>query len=196
MLLYIIFTLTLCTGYFVVNQSFNYGLANGFTNTAFLSGIASVAAVFNAGRFLWGYALDLSTFKCVFGILLVTQIFLSFTIFFVCQSPFLYAVWICALMFCEGALFVLAPNILLKIYGDKATHLYGFFKSFAALCSIILIILQSAFLTDSLRSYNAFFIVNGLLSCISLAILTNLFNEDKYISIATRQRMSLNEEKK
>ena len=94
-------------------------------------------------------------------------------------------------MFCEGGHFVLAPNVLLKIYGKKATQLYGFFFSFAATCSFIMIILQSIFLNDKAGSYNAFFIVNGLLSCISLAILVKLFNEDKYISIATRQRQLL-----
>ena len=140
-LLYIMNVLSLFSGYFVVNQQFNYGEANGFTNTAFLSGIASAAAIFNAGRFLWGFALDRYSYKRVYGILLVVQIFLNFTIFAVCHSGFFYLVWVCAFMFCEGGHFVLAPNILKKIFGEKATQLYGFFFSYAATCSLIMIIL-------------------------------------------------------
>jgi len=48
-------------------------------------------------------------------------------------------------------------------------------------------------LNDKVSSYNAFFIVDGFLSCISLAILLKLFNEDKYIPIAARQIQKLEE---
>jgi hypothetical protein len=91
-------------------------------------------------------------------------------------------------MFCEGGHFVLAPNILKKIFGSKATQLYGFFFSFAALCSVITIGLQDWFLEDTTKSYNEFFIFNTLLSSVSLFLLITLFSQAKYVPIADSQK--------
>lgn len=83
--------------------------------------VASIGAIFNSARFLWSWALDYYSYRLVYGTLLVTQIILNCTIFFVNSNAFFYAVWICVFMFCEGGHFVLAPNILKKIFGSKAT---------------------------------------------------------------------------
>lgn len=60
------------TGFFVVNQTVNYGEANGFTNTSYLSMVASVGAIFNSIRFVWSWLLDYYPYKIVYGVLLVT----------------------------------------------------------------------------------------------------------------------------
>jgi len=84
-------------------------------------------------------------------------------------------------MFCEGAHFVLVPNLLRQIFGSKATQLYGIFFSYTAITSIILLFLQDGFLKDTVKSYDMFFLMNGLLSAISLLILLFLFKQDKYV---------------
>ena len=140
-LIYIMNSLSILTGFFVVNQTKNYGLANGLSNEIYLTEIASIGAIFNAIRFIWSFLLDNLPYKIVYGSLLASQIILNFTIFFVNKNKFFYAVWVCLFMFCEGGHFVLVPNILKKIYGSKATQLYGFMFSFTAMGSILMIIL-------------------------------------------------------
>ena len=139
-LIYIMNSLSIFTGFFVVNQTKNYGTANNMKDH-YLTKVASVGAIFNSCRFIWSWLLDHHSYKKVYGTLLVMQIFLNFTIFFVNQNRVFYAVWICLFMFCEGGHFVLAPNILKQIYGSKATQLYGILFSYTAVCSIAQIIL-------------------------------------------------------
>lgn len=186
--IYLMNCLSVFSGFYIVNQTVNYGEANGFTNTSYLSTVASIGAIFNAARFVWSWLLDYYPYREVYGALLGIQIVLNFTIFFVNQNAFLYAVWVCLFMFCEGGHFVLAPNILKKIFGSKTTQLYGFFFSFASLCSIITILLQDAFLKDTTKSYNEFFIFNGLLSMVSFVLLMTLFTPDKYVPLVDREQ--------
>jgi hypothetical protein len=119
-------SLSVFTGYFVVNQTVDYGLVSGFTNTEYLSMVASIGAIFNAARFLWSCGLDYYPYKLVYGTVLTIQIFLNCTIFFVNQNAYLYAVWVWLFMFCYGSHLVLPLNMLKKIFGSKATQLYGF----------------------------------------------------------------------
>ena len=135
--LYIISTLTFFAGIFALSQSRNFGELNGIVNDQFLAFIASFAAVFAMMRWVWSWALDHKSFKLVFGLLLALQIFLCFTIFFIDKWQWSYALWIWLFTFCEGGMFVLLPNALKKTFGHKATAMYGFFGSFAAMCSII-----------------------------------------------------------
>ena len=139
-LIYVMNSLSFFTGFFVVNQTKNYGSANGMTDDQFLALIGSLGAIFNSIRFIWSWLLDYYSYKKVYGALLTSQIILNFTIFFVNHNQWLYGVWICAFMFCAGGHFVLAPNIMKQIYGKKATALYGILFSYTAVSSIIQII--------------------------------------------------------
>ena len=73
--------------------------------------------------------------------MLVIQIGLNFTMSLVATNNALYAVWICGMLLCEGGHFTLVPNVLKKIYGDRATQLYGILFSYTGLCSVAMIIL-------------------------------------------------------
>ena len=72
-------------------------------------------------RFIWSWSLDHSTFKFIFGIIIVTDIFLNFTIFWADKNPITYAIWIWAFTFAESGIFILMPNALRRIFGTKAT---------------------------------------------------------------------------
>ena len=60
-------------------------------------------------------------------------------------------------MFCEGGHFTLVPNIIKKIYGSKATQLFGIAFTYTGLCSVFMILLQNAFLVSGdVRTFNTF----------------------------------------
>jgi hypothetical protein len=148
-LLYVMNIFSCMSGYFIVGQTVNYALSNGYTDPAFLSLIASLGAIFNAARFIWSWWLDYSTYRRVYGTLLVTQIFIDFTLPIISHNRVLYTIWICIGMSCEGGHFSLAPNVVKKIFGSKATQLYGFFLSFASVANIFIFLMQKYLLVDT-----------------------------------------------
>ena len=84
------------------------------------------------------------------------------------------------MLLCEGGHFTLLPNVLKKIYGEKGTILYGIAFSYSSICGILIVILQSTLLGDTVKSYNEFFYFNGSASCVSLLMLLLLFSEKKF----------------
>jgi len=98
----------------------------------------------------------------------------------VCKNEGLYAIWICGMLLCEGGHFTIVPNVLKKIYGEKATSLYGILFSYTGVCAVGLIILQDEFLTKDAGSYDTFFYINGTMSCISILILIFFFREKQF----------------
>jgi len=121
LLLYLMSSLSVFTGFFVINQTKVYGMLNGLTNDSYLATVASIGSVFGTLRFVWSTVLDYSTYRLVYSTLLVTQILLCLTVSLIATSPVLYAAWISLFVFCEAGHFTLVPNILKRIYGDKAT---------------------------------------------------------------------------
>ena len=84
------------------------------------------------------------------------------------------------MLLCEGGHFTLVPNVLKKIYGQRATELYGFLFSYTGVCAISLIFLQDAFLGQTASSYDIFFYINGTISGVALVILLLFFHEKKF----------------
>ena len=117
----------------------------------------------------------------VFGTLLAVQIFLNFTIFFVDSNYISYAIWVWFFTFCEGAIFIVMPNIMKRIFGSKTIGMYGYFASFSAASSLITLLMDHLFLSGSLLSYEMFFVFNGVLSLLALIILIFFFDETLYV---------------
>jgi hypothetical protein len=180
LLIYFMNMLSIITGFFAVNNFKKYGQKNGLTNENYLAILGSVAAFCNAIRFVWSTATDYYSYKLIYGILLVLQIVIDFTVPLVAHSKGLYAIWVSLMLLTEGGHFVLVPNILKKIYGDKGTQLYGFAFSLNGIASIMIIFMQKYILTTSVESYNKFFFINGSFSAVSLILLLFFFKEDKF----------------
>lgn len=142
--------------------------------------LGSFAAICNSIRFLWSWATDYVPYKIVYAFMLCIQIVLNFTIKLVAKNQALYAIWICGMLLCEGGHFTLVPNVLKKIYGEKATQLYGILFSYTGLCSVGLIILQDEFLGKDATTYDIFFYINGGMSVMALLILVFLFSEKQF----------------
>ena len=180
-LIYIMNTLSVITGFFAVNNFKPYGQKNGLTNENYLAWLGSIAAVCNSIRFVWSLMTDYLPYKTVYAILLCIQIVAAFTIPLVSDDAFLFAIWISVMLLCEGGHFTIVPNVLKKIYGEKGTTLYGIMFSYSGISSILLIISQTEFLTSSARSYDIFFYTCGGASVVSLAILLLFFKEEKFV---------------
>ena len=140
-LLYIMNAMSVMSGYFAVNNFKTYGQANGLDNDSYLAVVGSLAAVCNSSRFIWSWATDYFPYRAVYSLLLIIQICANFTIKLVAQNHTLFAVWISMMLLCEGGHFTLVPNVLKKIYGQRATELYGFLFSYTGVCAISLIFL-------------------------------------------------------
>ena len=178
---YIMNTLSVISGFFAVNNFKKYGQLNGLTNENYLAWLGSVAAVCNSIRFIWSMATDYFSYKVVYGIMLVMQIVLDFTVPLVAENAALYAIWISLMLLCEGGHFTLVPNVLKKIYGERGTALYGIAFSYTGICSIMIVVLQSYVLGTKSQSYDYFFYFNGAASCVSIILLFTVFSEKKFV---------------
>lgn len=134
-----------------------------------------MGSIFNTLRFLWSWWLDYSSLKVVYGTLIACQTILNFTIFLVDKNWYTYALWIWLFMFCEGGNFTLLPNEFIRLFGSKSLAVYGFFGSYISFVGLLQIALFDLFLKDTLRSYLIFYVLNGVLGCIALALLVFVF---------------------
>ena len=181
-MLYIMNGLSVMSGYFAVNNFHQYGIENGLTNEKYLAWVGSAAAICNSIRFVWSTMTDYLSYKLVYSILLIMQIILNGTIHWVSHNEALFGIWISLMLLGEGGHFVLVPNVLKKIYGaESGTVLYGILFSYTGITSTIQIFLQKAILTEDASGYNILFYVNGLASCIALALLLLFFNERQFV---------------
>ena len=143
-----------------------------------MSLVGSIASLCGGLRFAWSLLIDRYPYKIIYGILLVIQIILAFTLSFVNKSKGLFMTWICLCLFCEGGHFTLYPTMMAKIFGDYASMVYGIGMSFAGISSIFSSLLVKEFLKD--LHYKFFFYISGGLSIIALLILLTLFKDQKF----------------
>ena len=181
LLIYLMNTMSIITGYFTVNNYKAYAGTNGIKDESYLALVGSIASFCSAIRFVWSMGTDHFTYRLVYGVMLVLQAILNFTIPLVNESRGAYAVWIAGILFCEGAHFVLVPNILKKLFGKYGITCYGFAITYTSVGNLLIVLLQGPLLDDSESSYNTFFYVNGALSVLALAILLLIFKEKKFI---------------
>ena len=84
-LIYLMAFMSVFQGYYALNVYKAYGFTHiVLKDDAFLTKVGSIASVMAALRFLWSAAMDLqaASFKRVYGVLLIIQITLGFTMEF------------------------------------------------------------------------------------------------------------------
>ena len=80
----------------------------------------SIGAVCNGGsRIFWANLQDYIGFKKVYFIIMILQIIVSSTIFFIRESAPIYVTWIALSFLCEGGHFSCFPTVSAKIFGLK-----------------------------------------------------------------------------
>ena len=162
-------------GYFLVSTFKDFGLKH-IKSDNFLTAVGACASVFGGMRWVWSYFVDRSTYKRVYGILLITQTVLSLTISFTNSNEFLYFVWVCASLFCEGGHFTLLPAVSRKIFGRRASDILGLFLIFPGMASILSSVLVAYFLKE--LHYTFFYFLGGGFTMLA-GLLLFFFEEKK-----------------
>ena len=77
---YLMAAFSILTGYYSINVFKQFGqTVETLSNDEFLTWVGSVAALFNTARFVWSAFLDHYSYKKVYGVLLLLQIFIGST---------------------------------------------------------------------------------------------------------------------
>ena len=134
---YQIIAMNFCTLYFcymVTNTNRSFGQLNTL-NEGLLSTLSKTFSLINGGgRILWGILFDKFGFKSLYILLVITEIFISASIFYVGQNGLLYFALVCVTAFLLAGNISLMVPLYPKIYGTKygpevngiAVALYGF----------------------------------------------------------------------
>lgn len=163
-------------GLFTINTFKNFGMKN-LNDNAYLTTVGAVSAVFGAIRFVWSYLVDRYSFKLSYGIILCINIIFGSTLVLVSKSKALYLIWVCMLVWAEGAHFSLVPTLCAKLFGVHAAMVYGIAFSFGAVAQII----SSILVRFTLKSigYESFYYGSSVLSLLALIVLLAFFKETK-----------------
>lgn len=121
--------------------------------------------------------LDHSTYKRIYGALIILETSLGLTYYFSSKSKISYAIWIWLNQWCEGGSFTLVPNILKRIYGKHATELYGYLFSFNSTASLILIFVLRTPIKDD---YYVLFGIGAVMSITAGLLLFFLMDETPF----------------
>lgn len=90
------------------------------------------------------------------------------------NSSTLYAVWICLILWAEGAHFVVIPSALKEIYGKEADTIYALIFSYSGIAALLmLIVVRSSFGKD----YETIIKFSSGLSLVAFLILILVFKE-------------------
>ncbi len=126
-------------------------------------------------KFIWGTAQDYFGFVKMYGVLIVIQLFVTFSINFLANTEATFCIYIILSFLCEGAHFVVFPSVASALYGPKqGSKVYSLLYISMAIAANIGII-ASSFIMPSL-GWSATFIFFGILTVFS-ALLLIMFNE-------------------
>ncbi len=161
---------------FVINTYKKFGMQH-IKDDVFLTAVGSVSAVFGGIRFVWSYLADRYSFKFSYLIVLLMNVVFGFTLISVANVKALFMIWVCMLVWAEGAHFALVPAACAKMFGPHAALMYGIAFSFGAISSISSSVLVQFYLKDI--GYESFYYMASGLSLLSLLYLIFMFEERK-----------------
>ena len=182
--------LSIFVGIFLIGSEKEFG-KDHFTNEKFLSLVASCGGIFSALRFIWSFLLDRFSYKVIYGVLLVLQVFIGASLPYFLESDFsvrikeaIFFSMIMAAFFCEGGHFVLAPTICGKLFGaEGGIRVFSVCYSFCGCASLINIFLIDLLFDEWLKiGFDGFCHLYSVLSMVSFFILVFLFKEEKAFS--------------
>ena len=103
----------------IPNINKNFGQINHHSE-AYLSILVKVYPIINGcSRFIFGPLIDYINFKYLYGILNITVIILSSTIYYIADNSTLYFVYHVISAMCLGANFALFPTFISQKFGLK-----------------------------------------------------------------------------
>jgi len=183
--LFAMFFLSVFYGIFLVNVTKSFGNSNVTNNDSFLTTVGALGSVANGvSRFIWAFLQDKLGFKKVYMVLLVLQLILTSTIYFIATVPGLYLVWVMLSLSCEGGNFSMFPTVTSATYGLKVgPQLYSIIFSANGLSSITGALLVKFVLADI--GFEAFFWITALFTLEALVLLF-VYTDTKYVRTQKR----------
>jgi hypothetical protein len=170
--------LTIFFGTFIVGSYHQYG-ETAISDERYFASVGAVASIFGCLRFIWSFAADHYSFKTIYGIMIVIQIFLAFTFQLVVHSKPLFLTWTAIAFWVEGGHFTLAPTIYKKIFGEEGTRVFGFGFTFVGFASILKLFTMKALLNSI--GFDGIIRAYGALTILALVILILFFEERKVV---------------
>lgn len=144
----------------------------------FFATTGSVASIFNfAGRLFWGFAADFFTFKLAIVCLCAVTTVLALTFYTITLGvKAIFFIWVCAVFFCVGGIFVLFATGVARSYGPKYFGVnYGLFFSAQLVVGVV-----SSVLSASTVDWPTFFFVASVFSGLAF-VLMMFFRNKRYI---------------
>ena len=167
-------------GYYVLNVFKDYGqTVSILKDDAFLTQVGSAASILNTMRFLWSGAMDLNilkgrSLKTVYGFQLAMQAIFGMTLSWAAQSRSLYTIWVCLILWMEGAHFVIIPSAIKSIFGQEADKIYAILFSYSGISAILMLFIVTSKFGNN---YESVFQLSAMLSIAALIILIGVFKE-------------------
>ena len=167
-------------GYYVLNVFKDYGqTVSILKDDAFLTQVGSAASILNTMRFLWSGAMDLNilkgrSLKTVYGFQLAMQAIFGMTLSWAAQSRSLYTIWVCLILWMEGAHFVIIPSAIKSIFGQEADKIYAILFSYSGISAILMLFIVTSKFGSN---YESVFQLSAMLSIAAFVLLIGAFKE-------------------
>ena len=161
-------------------------VALNFLSDHVLTTAGAFGSICNGGsRIMWASLQDKYGFKKVYCVIMVLQLIISATTYYVRKDGTLYIIWVSIAFLCEGGHFSMFPTAAVKLFGiQNGGFLFTIMFFFIPLSSIIgFLIIQFG---QDYISFEAVYQIAAGLSGLNLVLLY-FFNENEIISRATKK---------
>ena len=146
----------------------------------FLSNLTKTYSILNGlSRLIWGFLFDKFSFKYLYSVCMITQVFVSSFIFFSVKYQFLFFLLLCLQSIVVSGKISLNITMFTKVYGIKHfSFIYSVSTALGGFCHLLGPIIIKIVVKD-VKDYEKLFIGGGI-CCIILEIILINFSEEPF----------------
>ena len=166
---------------FTISNTYRSFAQQCFMEEYLLSNLTKVYSILNGlSRLIWGALFDKFSFKCLYGICIITQILVDSILFYSVHYPYLFFFLLCFQSIVISGKISLNVTMFIKVYGIKYFgFIYTVFTSIGGFTHllgpfIIKIVIKST------NDYEKLYIGGAVFSCFALVVLF-FFSEKKFV---------------
>lgn len=116
--LFILGYLSNMPGLYIITAYKSFGSLH-INDDSFLALVGALGSFFNGSfRFVWAQFMDKTSFKLAISGLLILQLGLIGSLYYICYIKSCFLIWICGIYSCEGGLATLFPSVIAKCFGQ------------------------------------------------------------------------------
>ena len=168
--------------YLLTNSNRAFGNICGVPQS-YLQSMAFLFGIVNAlTKFIWGYFMDKYNFKSLMYIVILLELFISLTVFYSVNYPFLYLIENLLIACCISGTFTMIIPLFNIVFGFKnGAKLYGITGIMIGLASFLGPIMTKFIITDNSNKdiYEIIYLIGGIFVFFSLIVLW-FFKEEKF----------------